>query len=134
MTIIKTHLRTTATDKLGNINLIGNGQSLAFSGVFKLGLILGSQDPDTKRLPVDDDELPRLNNALNNVINECLCGLSGIGRLVCSMDNRHTLSSEEAHGLGSVIQHLALLTQESLDHQENIAIDLRNRNADKGRA
>lgn len=132
MTTIKTHLRTASTDHQGNIETHGNGQAKAFSGVYNLGLILGSQDDETKRFPVDDDELPHLSSALNNVIDECLCGLASIGRLIMSGDTRHTLNESEAYGVGSVIQHLALLAQESQTHLENIALDQHNRNTAKG--
>lgn len=125
MSSIKTNLRTTATDRDGNIDLHCNISPRAFSGVFHLGLIMGSQDADTKRLPVDDDELPRLQTAINNVTQECLHGLAGIGSLIeVSQGNNH-LTDSDFYGIGLVIKNLAVMVQECQDYQE--VIDLRAR-------
>jgi hypothetical protein len=131
MTVIKTHLRTTETDHHGNIKLHCDRSPHAFSGVFKLGLIMGSQDDKTKRLPVDNEELPRLNDALNNVTADCLYGLAGIGALIEVVADKSQLSSAEYYGIGLVIKNLAIMAQEIKSYQENIAIDLRARNKDK---
>lgn len=131
MTIIKTHLRTTATDHQGNIKIHGNGRMSAFSGVFQLGLIMGSQDDETKRLPVDDDQLPAVRSSVLRVIAESQYGLSAIGRLISTSDHKHPFSEEELYGLGSLIQNLALLSQKSLDHIERIDMDVDLRNQAK---
>jgi hypothetical protein len=59
MTIIKTDLRTRATDHNGNIQINKPTQQAAFSGVYQLGLIMGSQDDETLRLPIPDSQLEK---------------------------------------------------------------------------
>ena len=132
MTIIKTNLRTTATDHHGNIKLNDNGQESAFSGVFQLGLIMGSQDDETHRLPVDDDQLPRLQTALNSITSDCLYSLMGIGALISIAGTEKALTSEEYYGIGLAIKNLTALIQENQDHHEKIADDLDRRNTAKG--
>jgi hypothetical protein len=124
MSSIKTNLRTIATDRDGNIDLHCNRNPRAFSGVFHLGLIMGSQDADTRRLPIDDDELPRLQTAINNVTQECLYGLAGIGSLIEVSQGNNNLTDSDFYGIGLVIKNLAVMVQECLTYQEEL--DLRN--------
>jgi hypothetical protein len=129
---IKTNLRTTATDHQGNIELRGNNQELAFSGVFNVGLIMGSQDDETRRLPVDDDQLPHLQTALNAITTDCLYSLAGIGALISIAGTEKALTSEEYYGIGLAIKNLTALIAENQDHREKIADDLDRRNTAKG--
>lgn len=129
---IKTNLRTTATDHHGNIELRGNHQELAFSGVFNVSLIMGSQDDETHRLPVADDQLPHLQTALNNITTDCLYSLMGIGALISIAGTEKALTTEEYYGIGLAIKNLTALIQENQDHHEKIVDDLHRRNAAKG--
>jgi hypothetical protein len=128
MSTIKTNLRTTFTDTDGNINLNGTHSQRAFNGVFALGLIMGSEDKESRQLQVDKDQLPAINNALNHVINDCLYGLAGIGALIRLSNPTDKLSEDESEGLGLVIQQLSLLAIESRDYQESLGFDMDRRN------
>ncbi|MCX7069237.1 MAG: hypothetical protein NTW85_16315 [Methylococcales bacterium] len=132
MTTIKTTLRTRATDHHGNIELTHPDRPKSFGGIYALGLIMGSQDKDTRRLPVDDRELIYLKTALNNVIQDCLFSLQGLGGFIANCQPITSFTHSDLYGLGSVIQNLALLAQESQDHLENIAMDGDSRNQAQG--
>ena len=131
MTIIKTTLTTRATDKDGNIEVNNPDRPKAFGGIYQIGLIMGSQDKDTRRLPVDDKELIQLKTALNNVIQDCLFSLQGLGGFISSCEPITPLKHSDLYGLGSIIQNLALLAQESQDHLECIEMDTDIRNQAK---
>ena len=132
MTIIKTTLTTRATDKDGNIEVNNPDRPKAFSDIYQIGLIMGSQDKDTCRLPVDDKGLIDLKHAVNSVIESCLFSLAGLGGFIAScqpVDSR--LNHDSLYGVGSIIQNLALLGQESMDHLEAIEMDGNRRNQAK---
>ncbi len=131
MTIIKTTLRTRATDKDGNIEVNNPDRPKAFSDIYQIGLIMGLQDKDTHRLPVDDRELIQLKTAVNNVIQDCLFSLQGLGGFIASCQAVDSLNRDSLYGVGSIIQNLALLGQESMDHLEVIEMDGNRRNQAK---
>ncbi|MEI6708424.1 MAG: hypothetical protein WCK96_14970 [Methylococcales bacterium] len=134
MTTIKTTLRTRTTDKDGNIELNNPDRPKAFGGIYQLGLIMGSQDKDTRRLPVYDRELIQLKTALNTVIQDCLFSLQGLGGFISNCQPITPLTHSDFYGLGSVIQNLALLAQESHDYLESIEMDSNSRNQAKENA
>lgn len=123
MTTIKTTLRTTETDQDGRIFLNRTNRQ-AFSGVYNLGLIMGSMDKETRCLPVDDDQLPKLHAALDNTLQTCLFGLQGIGGLIATTKQEHTLDRDDWQGLGMAIQHLSLLAQETQSHIEVVNMQM----------
>ncbi len=120
MSTIKTNLRTAATDDQGNVNLALNK---AFSGVFSLGLLLGSQDPDSKQFPMDDQGLQKMKCHLENMAFDCLSGLSGIGAIIASA-NMTNLIQEDINRIGLAINNLALLGMEAQYHLESIEMDI----------
>lgn len=131
MTVIKTYLRTHATDPQGNIELFSAERPKAFNGVYNLGLILGSQNLHNKRFPVDDDNLEDLKSAVNNVTEVCLFGLQGIGGLIALANPEQPLTQQELYGVGLVIQQLSLMVQENQNYLESIELDRMARKAVK---
>ncbi len=131
MTTIKTTLRTCATDKDGNIEVSNPDRPKAFRDIYQIGLIMGSQDKDTRRLPVDEQGLIDLKHAVNSVIESCLFSLAGLGGFIASCQPVDSLNHDSLYGVGSIIQNLALLAQESHDHLENIEMDSNSRNQAK---
>jgi len=137
MATIKTTLITCATDDNGNIQLSNPIQlnnpdrSKAFGGIYQIGLIMGSQDKDTRRLPVDDKDLTELKRTVNGVIESCLFSLAGLGGFIASCQPVDSLNHDSLYGVGSIIQNLALLAQESMDHLESIEMDSNSRNQAK---
>lgn len=120
MSTIKTDLRTAATDEQGNLKLSG---TRAFAGVFSMGLILGSQDPHSKRFPTDEKGLQNTKEQLESMAFECLSGLAGIGALI-STANPEYLTKNDLERIGLAINNLALLGIEAQGHVESIEIDL----------
>ena len=127
MSIIKTNLHTASTDDQGNISLYGNK---AFSGVFALGLILGSQDPHTKQFPTDEKGLQDMKEQLDHMAFDCFSGLAGIGALIAAANPQHLVDTDFTH-IGYAINNLALLGLEIQNHAENIDIDMNHRNRDQ---
>lgn len=123
MSIIKTDLRTAATNEQGDLDLSGNK---AFSSVFKLGLILGSRDPHSKQFPTDEKGLQDVKSSLEGMIFNCLTGLAGIGAIIRAANPRD-LCEDDLGNIGSAISNLSLLGMEAQDHIESIEIDLRRR-------
>jgi len=125
MSTIKTDLRTAATDDQGNLKLSGNK---AFNGVFTLGLMMGSRDPDSKQLPTDEIGLQHLKESLEGMIFNCLTGLAGIGAIIGAA-NPEELIKDDLGNIGSAISNLSSLAMEAQDYLENIDMDLRRRKA-----
>ena len=96
--------------------------------MYSFGLIMGSQDKETRRLPVDDDQLPKLHNALNNTLQTCLFGLNGIGGLISISRLELEMPANEWQGLGMVIQNLSLLAQEAQSHMETVTMQMEKAN------
>lgn len=123
MSKIKTDLRKADTAENGNVDLYGKQ---AFAGVFKLGLILGSKDPHSQQLPTDEKGLENVKGRLDNMMFECLIGLSGIGAIIGAADPA-ALTKDDLDNIGSAISNLSLLGIEAQNHIESIEIDLHGR-------
>lgn len=116
MSTIKTTLRTATTGDQGTIDLGGNR---AFSGVFNLGLIVGSRDPHTKDFPTDAEGLLRMQDNLSGMAFECLSGLAGIGALLGAAKLQN-LIDDDLENIGLVIRNLSLLAIEAQNHIDTI--------------
>ncbi|MBT9098766.1 hypothetical protein KFZ76_13735 [Methylovulum psychrotolerans] len=128
MDFIKTDLRTTTTDNKGNIYF---GAEKGFCGVFKMGVILGSGDPHSRRIPTDEKGLQDIKLRLGNTLSDCLSGLSGIGSILSAV-NPDLMSAGDLDKIGSVIKNLALLGTEAQGYIEDVETDLLSRASNKG--
>lgn len=116
MSMIKTTL--THADRGENIRVELRHKS-SFSDVLGLGLILKSQDPATHRLPTDAKGLQVVKDSLQDLEDECLCGLSGIGALLLTADPVN-LDTTDMQNIGSLIKHLTQLASETKEHLETV--------------
>ena len=124
MSIIKTDLRTAATDEKATLTY---QETRHFPSVFKLGLILGSKDPHSKQFPTDEKGLQDMKSSLESMIFNCLTGLAGIGAIIGAA-NPAALIKDDLGNIGSAIRNMSLLGMEAQDYIESIDIDLRRRN------
>ncbi len=117
---IKTSLLNETTDEQGNIEKFSDG---AFSGVFNLGLVLGSCSKETRCYPTNVEGLNTLQSSLANMSYQCFAGLSGIGAFVGAAKLAE-LGEEDFANLGIAIKNIADLGVEAQSHLESIEMDL----------
>jgi len=120
---IKTILLNKTTDEQGDIENLNNG---AFSGVFNLGLVLGSEDRETRCYPTDEEGLDTLKNSLAEMSYQCFSGLSGIGAFIGAA-NLVDLGGKDFQNLAMAITNIADLGVEAQSHIEGIEMDLEKR-------
>lgn len=123
MRTIKTHLKTRLTDDNGEIEVQGQD---AFSGVYALGLIMGSATKKGYVIPVDDDQLGYLHESLNMVVQDCLSGLAGLGGLIQHVKAEGLIESDLV-GYGIAVANMAKLAEETMNYMQDVEADIRVR-------
>lgn len=114
---------TAINDQQINLDL---GGDKAFSGVFKLGFVLGCKNPTSGQFATDETGLQEIKYHLGYTIQESLWSLSGIGALVRSA-NPVDLVQNDLQNIGTAIGNLARLGIEAKDYIEEIDLDLKGR-------
>lgn len=98
----------------------------SFSDVFGLGLILRSKGRLETQFATDANGLQEIQYNLENVRNQCLWGLQGIGGLM-EAANPQELCRDDLASVGALIQNLAQLAEDAVGHTESVNNDLVSR-------
>jgi hypothetical protein len=94
--------------------------------VFGLGLILRSKGRLEKQFATDANGLQEIKYNLENVRNQCLWGLQGIGGLMAAA-NPQELCRDDLASVGALIQNLAQLAEDAIEHMDSVNSDLFDR-------
>lgn len=122
---INTTLTYADSDEAIVINL---SHSDAFSGFFKLSTLLNTRHPKTKQFATDATSLHRVKDQLECAQNQFLWGLQGIGGLMVAA-NPADLSKDDLASVGGLIQSLAQLAEDVVNHTESVNSDLFGRSS-----
>ena len=121
---------TTINTSLYCLPAVRDGGELTFSptasfgDISTLALVMGMIDPDTRRLPTDEDGLRAVAYQLEYTLCDCLSGLQGIGELLAAV-GLEGVKQEGVNALGRLVANLATMADEMLDHQKQLSFDPR---------